>query len=34
LLIKTGSPAELLDAAKAEQALWTRVVSRLNIKPE
>jgi tripartite-type tricarboxylate transporter receptor subunit TctC len=34
LLIKTGSPAELLEAARAEQALWTRVVGRLNIKPE
>lgn len=34
LLIKTSSPAELLEAARAEQALWTRVVGRLNIKPE
>jgi tripartite-type tricarboxylate transporter receptor subunit TctC len=34
LIVKTGTPAELLALAKTETALWTRVVREANIKPE
>jgi len=34
LIVKTGTPAELLTLAKAEMQLWTRVVREANIKPE
>jgi hypothetical protein len=32
--MKTNRRSELLESARAEQALWTRVVGRLSIKPE
>jgi tripartite-type tricarboxylate transporter receptor subunit TctC len=34
LIVKTGTPAELLVLARAESQLWTRVVREANIKPE
>ena len=34
LIVKTGTPVELLALAKTEMALWTRVVREANIKPE
>jgi tripartite-type tricarboxylate transporter receptor subunit TctC len=34
LILKTGTPEELLALAKTEQQLWTRVVREANIKPE
>lgn len=34
LTLKSGMPAELLELAKAESALWTRVTRKNNIKPE
>lgn len=34
LILKTGTPAELLALSKTESALWTRVVRESNIKPE
>ena len=34
LIIKSGTPAELLAMARAESALWTRMVRNSNIKPE
>jgi tripartite-type tricarboxylate transporter receptor subunit TctC len=34
LILKSGTPAELVALSKAESALWTRVVRESNIKPE
>jgi tripartite-type tricarboxylate transporter receptor subunit TctC len=34
LIIKTGTPAELLALTRAESALWTRVAREANLKPE
>ncbi|MFZ9252294.1 MAG: Bug family tripartite tricarboxylate transporter substrate binding protein [Hylemonella sp.] len=34
LIIKTGTPTDLLAMAKAESAMWTRMVRNSNIKPE
>jgi tripartite-type tricarboxylate transporter receptor subunit TctC len=34
LILKTGTPAELLALTRAESALWTRVAREANLKPE